>query len=287
MENPNYNAEPDNDQLASDTQSSALESNLQNKSPKNNKIILMIIILLIIIAIVGAILAFVLLSQKKSEPTNTTSQEQSSNSADFGNQKKSAHFESSTPAHGSTLAASPNQVVINFDFDLTQPSSISITSAGKEYGQGETVIDEDLTSMRKDMSLQAPSGVYEVKYKACWPDKSCHDGSFKFAIDSEIAKTYTDLRGQKTVTIEMKDIAFEPENIIIDKGTTVNWVNKEGVQHYVNTDSHPAHTHQLGFNSKALDNGDSYGFTFTKAGAFPYHCSAHAAQMTGNILVEE
>jgi plastocyanin len=39
-------------------------------------------------------------------------------------------------------------------------------------------------------------------------------------------------------------------------------------------------------NSRGLANGASFSVTFTMAGAYPYHCSAHADRMTGMILVE-
>ncbi len=203
----------------------------------------------------------------------------------FANPKKSAHYESNAPAHGSILAGVPVNVVIDFNFDLAPPSAISITSGGKEYGTAETTIDQNKLSMRRNLDPQAPDGLYTVSYNACWPDRSCHDGSFQFAVDRKQAASFTDIRGANEVTIRMSGTAFTPNNVRISPGTKVTWINDEGVDHFVNTDSHPAHTYLPGMNSRSLARGSSYSFTFDKVGLYPYHCSAHASTMVGTVLV--
>jgi len=278
-----------NDQNLKTDSVNPTQENLTNPQPqKSNTKMLLIglgVLFIVILISAGMMLYF---KNKNQTATNVDSPIATQNEKapiDFGQQIKSAHFETSTPEHGTTLAAAPNQIAINFNFDLAKPSDISITSGGKKYSTGDTVIDENLLTMRLGMDTDAPDGLYEVKYHACWPDSSCHDGVFTFAIDRTKASSYTDLTGKKEVTIKMKEIKFDPQNIIIDKGTKVTWVNNEDVVHYVNTDSHPGHTHQLGFNSKALNKGVTYSYTFDQAGAYPYHCSAHASQMTANIVV--
>ena len=84
----------------------------------------------------------------------------------------------------------------------------------------------------------------------------------------------------------MSQMKFEPMNVRINVGQTMTWINDEEVEHYVNTDSHPAHTQVLGFNSKALAKGADYSFVFREKGVYLYHCSAHASDMTGSIIVE-
>ncbi len=204
----------------------------------------------------------------------------------FSDPKKSAHYESNTPAHGSILPAPPVNVVLDFNFDLATVSTISITKDGKEYSTGSTTIDANKLAMRRTMDMNAPDGLYTVSYNACWPDGSCHDGNFQFAIDQTRAASFEDMRGQTAVTIHMKAIAFEPRNIRISKGTTVTWVNDESDIHYVNTDAHPSHTYYTAQNSNALSKGDTFALTFDKPGAYPSHCSAHADRMTAMILVE-
>lgn len=203
----------------------------------------------------------------------------------FGNAKKSAHYETNTPAHGEILAAPPVNIVIDFNFDLAPPSAISITKDSKEYGQGETVIDNNKLAMRRSFMADAPDGKYMVTYKACWPDKSCHDGNFEFAVDRTKASSYENMQGKSEVTIRMSEIMFAPKNIVISPGTKVTWINDEDTEHYVNTDSHPAHTYYPEQNSRSLAKGASYSTMFDKPGAYPYHCSAHADTMIGNIIV--
>lgn len=204
----------------------------------------------------------------------------------FETPKKSAHYESNTPEQGTVIPAPPLNVVINFNFDLAPPSEISITSNGKDYGVDETVIDDGNLSMRREMDSSAPNGLYDVNYNACWPDGSCHDGHFQFAIDYSLISTYTDLRAQQDVTVTMSNISFQPANIVISPGTKVTWVNNDSVEHFVNTDSHPAHTYYPEMNSRGLSQGDAFSVILTKPGYYPYHCSAHPNQMRGSIVVK-
>lgn len=218
--------------------------------------------------------------------SNQTPTQTKQNTAGFTSPKKAAHYESNTPEHGSILAGVPTNVVIDFNFDLAKPSSISITKDGKEYGVGETTIDDSKLTLRRNMDQTAPDGVYTVNYTACWPDGSCDDGSFQLKIDKTGASSYEDMTGKTKVTIDMKAIMFEPKNIKVKKGTKVTWTNSDSVAHYVNTDSHPGHSYEPSMNSDVLQPGDSYPYTFTKTGIYPYHCSAHATTMAANILVE-
>ncbi|MBW3569389.1 copper resistance protein CopC [Candidatus Parcubacteria bacterium] len=248
-----------------------------------------IILSLIVIAGIGLAGWLVLDKDKTADNNQSTTQPSQTTTTDgftFENPKKSAHYESNTPAHSAALAGVPTNVVIDFNFDLAEPSSISITSNGEEYGTADTMIDQNKLSMRRTIDSQAPDGLYTINYNACWPDGSCHDGSFQFAVDSKLAADFTDLRGQKEITIHMSDIKFNPANIRISSGTKITWVNNDGVDHFVNTDSHPAHTYLPGMNSRSLPQGASYSFTFSENGFYPYHCSAHASTMSGAVLVE-
>lgn len=245
-----------------------------------------IILVIVVIAILGAGAYYFFSRESELEMKQDETVQVAGEEFTFETPKKSAHYETNTPAHGSVLPAPPINIVIDFNFDLAPPSDISITKDGQEYGVGETVIDGNKLAMRRDFNQNAPDGLYLVEYNACWPDGSCHDGRFQFAIDSLQAGTYEDLRGQSSVTVHMSEIMFNPRNIRIDSGTAVTWVNDEEDVHYVNTDSHPAHTYHLDQNSRALELGDTYVVTFSEPGFYPYHCSAHEATMKGGIIVE-
>ncbi|MBI3956412.1 MAG: copper resistance protein CopC [Candidatus Kerfeldbacteria bacterium] len=236
-------------------------------------------ILIVLAALVLAGFGFWFLTERKSPATI---------GSDSG-QIKTPHFETSTPAHGDTLAAPPVNVVIDFNFDLALPSSIAIFKKGIDepvYQNGEMVIDESKVAMRVNAKQEMPDGDYIVKYTACWPDQTCHDGRFEFAIDRTLVAAFIDLRGKPEVAIRMSEIRFQPMDIRISPGTTILWTNDDDVTHYVNTDSHPAHTYFPSQNSRAIEKGQTYTATFTDSGIYPYHCSAHASVMTGSILVE-
>lgn len=100
----------------------------------------------------------------------------------FSLSKKSAHYVSNTPAHEATLTELPNKVVITFNFDLAEPSVISVKKNGAEVGTGETSITGDKLVLERMLADAKPGGLYDVSYSACWADKSCHDGNFQFAV---------------------------------------------------------------------------------------------------------
>lgn len=237
----------------------------------------------ILLAIVGF---FIWNSQSTTPRTELPQTQVETGNINFSNPKKSAHYESNTPSHGAILASVPVNIVIDFNFDLAKPSEIKILNNGKDFGVGETTIDSNKLSMRRKMDPNSFDGLYTVDYKACWPDGSCHDGSFQFAIDKSQTTNFNDQTNKKEVTIKLSQISFSPQNVKVSKGAKVIWINDEDVEHYVNTDSHPAHTYYPSQNSKLLKKGEQFSLIFDQSGIYPYHCSAHASSMTGSLLVE-
>src|SRR3989337_3165039 len=103
-----------------------------------------------ILLIAFAYVVFYKANKSPSAPSVSPEQETSSTqSTSFGLSKKSAHYESNTPEHGATLAGVPQNVVVNFNFDLAAPSEIKIEKEGRDYGIGETSIDENKLVMRR------------------------------------------------------------------------------------------------------------------------------------------
>jgi plastocyanin len=253
-----------------------------------------ILIALLIIIAVGALVFIVFYSGNNKEyagpDNNIVQQPNQENNQEAGfvfeNLKKSAHYESNTPEHAAVLAGVPINIVIDFNFDLHSKSTISIMHNGAEYGVGNTKIDDNKLAMRRSLDLNSPDGIYTVNYNACWPDESCHDGSFQFAINRSESKNFIDMRNISEITIKMMNFVFDPKNVIINKGTTVTWVNNDSAGHFINTDSHPAHTYYPPQNSKELNKDDTFSLKFDIPGIYPYHCSAHPGTMTGYILVE-
>lgn len=94
---------------------------------------------------------------------------------------KSPHYVSSEPSNNALLTSSPNQVVIRFNFDVAPPSKISVTRDGTNVVTGTTSISSDKLNLSVPIE-GSKTGNYEVKYTACWPDRSCHEGSFGFSV---------------------------------------------------------------------------------------------------------
>jgi plastocyanin/methionine-rich copper-binding protein CopC len=199
---------------------------------------------------------------------------------------KSPHYVDNVPAHAAVIPDVPINIVVNFDFDVIPPSEIVVTGQDSQvYSFGDTAIDDNKLGMRVMMDPESPDGKYQVDYKACWPDGSCHDGMFQFAIDRTLASAFTDLRGQSEITVNMENNSFELQDIIIDAGTTLTWINSDSVDHYINTDPHPGHNYYPDQNSRALAGGETYSITLNTPGYYPYHCSAHPETMKAVIIV--
>ncbi|MGZ3707482.1 MAG: plastocyanin/azurin family copper-binding protein [Bdellovibrionota bacterium] len=73
--------------------------------------------------------------------------------------------------------------------------------------------------------------------------------------------------------------AYGQNPLVVASGTTVTWTNNDSVPHTATSDTGA-------FDSGSIPPGQSYSFTFSQAGDFPYHCSIHGAQsMSGMIRV--
>ena len=198
---------------------------------------------------------------------------------------KTPHFVNSAPEHNEVFTLTPKKVIINTNFDLVSPSEINVFVNGKQVSR-ETKIAENRLAMFTPLGSDTGDGSYEVRYKTCWPDRSCHEGQFYFTVDGSTIKDYVNMTDKKEITIRMKKIMFEPVNIIISKGTTVTFINEDGFEHFVNSNPHPSHNFVESFNSRGLIEGNQYQYTFNEAGEVHYHCSAHTFEgMLGKIIV--
>jgi amicyanin len=64
-------------------------------------------------------------------------------------------------------------------------------------------------------------------------------------------------------------------------GTKVTWTNQDSVGHDVVADTESPDAPK----SDLLRKGESYSFTFNKAGTYTYYCSPHP-YMKGTVIVE-
>jgi plastocyanin len=69
-------------------------------------------------------------------------------------------------------------------------------------------------------------------------------------------------------TVKIRNFKFEPANLAIAVGKTVQFIN-------VDEEPHTATATDGAFNSKALDTDQVWNYTATKPGTYPYLCSVH------------
>ena len=94
--------------------------------------------------------------------------------------------------------------------------------------------------------------------------------------------------GGSTVAVSIKDFAFSPAKIEIQAGTTVTWTNEDSAPHTVTatkSDDLDAALSGL-FDSGDLQQGDTFSYTFDKAGDYYYECTIHASMKSMHAEVE-
>ena len=89
--------------------------------------------------------------------------------------------------------------------------------------------------------------------------------------------------GSSTLTTD----AFSPNPIQVSVGTTVTWTNNDAQPHTVTSGSNRQPDNK--FNSSPnfnplLNPGQTFSFTFTQAGNYPYFCTLHP-NMVGTVSV--
>jgi plastocyanin len=84
--------------------------------------------------------------------------------------------------------------------------------------------------------------------------------------------------------VYMRGDAFTPAHIQVVLGTTVTWTNRDIVPHNVSL-SPVVISSSENWESKLLYPGQSFSYTFTSRGTFPYYCQEHPFEMTGTVIV--
>ena len=79
--------------------------------------------------------------------------------------------------------------------------------------------------------------------------------------------------------VDVVDFAFEPAELTVEVGATIEWDNLGSAPHTVTADDGT-------FDSGQLDPGETYAYTFDTAGTYDYHCEIHP-EMTARIIVTE
>jgi len=94
-----------------------------------------------------------------------------------------------------------------------------------------------------------------------------------------------DLRGHKAIEIDADLNQFTPAAVIVDVGTKVTWRNTDSVAHDVKKAADALDFGaQFGVDASRFGPGQSYSFTFAKAGNYFYTCTIHTL-MSGKVAV--
>lgn len=87
--------------------------------------------------------------------------------------------------------------------------------------------------------------------------------------------------------VQINGKTFQPDRIEIKVGEKVTWKNYDLEDHTVTSQPKPAQADEQQkpvFDSGPLKPGQSFDYTFTKAGSYPYYCQMHKG-MTGVVVV--
>ncbi|KMO29217.1 hypothetical protein VQ02_30305 [Methylobacterium variabile] len=79
------------------------------------------------------------------------------------------------------------------------------------------------------------------------------------------------------VVVRIDNFTFSPAVVAVAPGTTLTWRNGDDIPHTVVATAGQ-------FRSRALDTDESFSFTFSVPGEYPYFCSLHP-HMTGTVVV--
>ncbi|MES3039214.1 MAG: cupredoxin family copper-binding protein [Bdellovibrionota bacterium] len=100
--------------------------------------------------------------------------------------------------------------------------------------------------------------------------------AFTFAVTTSVAANKKAAGQHHTITIE--NVAFTPAELTIQKGDTVEWVNKDIIPHTVTTE-------KKGFDSGNMGTGATWKYEAKKSGSFDYRCNFHP-NMKAKLIVK-
>jgi len=144
--------------------------------------------------------------------------------------------------------------------------------------------------MKKLLVLLTACLALSLTFAACGGDDDDDDGGGS-AAPATTEQTDTGGGAQKpsgggqTVDVSMKNIAFNPGSITVNKGDTVTWTNDESIGHDVTKTDGPGPDFSSG-DPGAMGEGDTFSETFDTPGEIKYECTVHAPSMSGAITVK-
>lgn len=185
---------------------------------------------------------------------------------------KSAHFANSYPQHKQFLVTSPSSIVINFD---KEPASAKATIEinGK-------LAESKLEKVAKSIRLFEPNGnveegIYLIKYQACFGNNDCSDGQFSYHIDSSRGSGLANHTKKQLVEITIGKNPVPPPNILIDKKTTVKWLNQTGETIEIKSAPPVFNNAYPPLNSSEIKKDESFSVEFNTHGQYLWYLSSN------------
>jgi len=101
-------------------------------------------------------------------------------------------------------------------------------------------------------------------------------------VPSKPAGGSTSMSEPKTYAVAIQNFAFDQKSLVVKKGDTIVWTNKDSAPHTVTEDTG---SQAGGPSSQTLNSNGTYRFVFNSAGTFKYHCEFHPS-MKATVIVE-
>jgi amicyanin len=119
--------------------------------------------------------------------------------------------------------------------------------------------------------------LYMPLYQALSEQQAAAPGAVPLAAGSQSASSPS---ASATKTVEIMDYKYSPATLTVKVGDTVTWTNHDSAPHDVTITEGPEK-----FKSPTLKKGESFSYTFEKAGKYSYYCSIHP-DMKASVTAE-
>lgn len=107
------------------------------------------------------------------------------------------------------------------------------------------------------------------------------------SVSSQTTPASTTISTSQTAQVSITSSGFVPATLQVAPNSQVNWTNNDAAAHEVAADPYPKDNSIPGFNNHTvLQKGDTYSFTFSKAGTYTYHDELQPLKILGKIIVK-
>ena len=155
-------------------------------------------------------------------------------------------------------------------FELKAEDGPARDAAGERFQIERPPLDPGETIR---ISTRLLPGVYELECYVADHDERGMETRLVVSEDAPLVAVTEAAPGR----VGIEGFAFHPEGTEVPAGTEVTWRNEDAAEHTVTADDGT-------FGSDPLGRGQSFSFTFDRAGEYAYFCAIHPA-MRGTIRV--